>query len=118
MGIAEQPPYRWRKEYGGLKVDQSLRMNDPERENSRLKKLVADLALDKAFLQKASKLTFCPAPVAVRRSSRFVVRYQYRSGGPAVIWVSTARPSVIRQRATLRSSGCRPISARCARDCC
>lgn len=58
IGIAEQTLYRWRKEYGGLKVDQARRMKDLERENARLKKLVADLALDKAILQEASKLTF------------------------------------------------------------
>lgn len=57
IGIAEQT-YRWRKEYGGLKVDQVRRMKDLERENAQLKKLVADLALDKAILQGASKLTF------------------------------------------------------------
>ena len=58
IGIAEQTLYRWRKEYGGLKVDQVRRMKDLERENAQLKKLVADLALDKAILQEASKLTF------------------------------------------------------------
>ena len=58
IGIVEQTLYRWRKEYGGLKVDQARRMKDLERENARLKKLVADLALDKAILQEASKLTF------------------------------------------------------------
>jgi putative transposase len=58
VGIAEQTLYRWRKEYGGLKIDQARRMKDLERENTRLKKLVADLALDKAILQEASKLTF------------------------------------------------------------
>jgi transposase-like protein len=55
IGIAEQTLYRWRKEYGGLKVDQARRMKDLERQNA---KLVADLALDKAILQEASKLTF------------------------------------------------------------
>ncbi|MEH3123701.1 MAG: IS3 family transposase [Sphingomonas phyllosphaerae] len=58
IGIAEQTLYRWRKEYGGLKVDQARRMKDLERENARLKKLVADLALDKAILQEASKPKF------------------------------------------------------------
>jgi transposase-like protein len=58
VGIAEQTLYRWRKEYGGLKVDQARRMKDLERENVRLKKLMADLALDKAILQEASKLSF------------------------------------------------------------
>ena len=58
IGISEQTLYRWRKEYGGLKVEQARRMKDLERENARLKRLVADLALDKAILQEASKLTF------------------------------------------------------------
>jgi putative transposase len=58
IGIAEQTLYRWRKEYGGLKVDRARRMKGLERENARLKKLVADLALDKAILQEASKLNF------------------------------------------------------------
>ena len=58
IGIAEQTLYRWGKEYGGLKVDQARRMKDLERENVRLNKLVADLALDKAILQEASKLIF------------------------------------------------------------
>ena len=58
IAISEQTYYRWRKEYGGLKVDQARRMKDLERENARLKRLVADLALDKAILQEASKLTF------------------------------------------------------------
>lgn len=56
--ISEQTLYQWRKEHGGLKVDQARRMEDLERENARLKRLVADLALDKAILQEASKLAF------------------------------------------------------------
>ena len=58
IAVSEQTYYRWRKEYGGLKTDQARRMKDLERENAQLKKLVADLALDKAILQEASKLTF------------------------------------------------------------
>ena len=58
IAVSEQTYYRWRKEYGGLKTDQARRMKDLERENARLKRLVADLALDKAILQEASKLTF------------------------------------------------------------
>ena len=46
IGIAEQTLYRWRKEYGGLKVDQARRMKDLERENARLKKLVAERDLE------------------------------------------------------------------------
>ncbi len=54
LGIAEQTYYRWRKEYGSLRVDQVRRLKDLERENARLKKLVADQALDLAILKEAS----------------------------------------------------------------
>ena len=48
--ISEQSYYRWRKEYGGLKVDQARKMKDLERENARLRRLVADLSLEKQVL--------------------------------------------------------------------
>jgi transposase-like protein len=46
LGISEQTYYRWRKDYGGMRVDQAKRLKELERENARLKKLVADLSLD------------------------------------------------------------------------
>ena len=49
--ISEQTYYRWRKEYGGLELDQAKRMKDLERENARLKRLVADLSLEKQILK-------------------------------------------------------------------
>jgi transposase-like protein len=55
IGVTEQTYYRWRKEYGGLQVDQARRFKDLERENARLKKLVADLSLDNQILKEASK---------------------------------------------------------------
>lgn len=58
IGVAEQTLYRWRKEYGGMRVDQARRMKDLEAENARLKKLVADLSLDKMILVEASKVVF------------------------------------------------------------
>jgi transposase-like protein len=54
LGVTETTYYRWRREYGGLKSDQAKRMKELERENARLKKLVADLALDKAILKEAA----------------------------------------------------------------
>lgn len=54
IGVSEQTYYRWRKEYGGLKLDQAKRFKDLERENARLKKLVADQALDIAILKEAA----------------------------------------------------------------
>ncbi len=50
-GISQQSFYRWRKEYGGLEIDQAKRMKDLERENVRLKRLVADLSLEKQVLK-------------------------------------------------------------------
>jgi transposase-like protein len=55
IGVTEQTLYRWRKEYGGLKVDQARRMKELERENTRLRKLVADLMLDKEILTEAAR---------------------------------------------------------------
>jgi len=54
LGITDHTYYRWRKEYGGLRTDQARRMKDLERENGRLKKLVADLSLDNAILKEAA----------------------------------------------------------------
>ena len=54
LGITEQTYYRWRKEYGGVRTDQVKRLKDMEKENARLKKLVADLSLDNAILKEAA----------------------------------------------------------------
>ncbi len=58
LGIAEQTYYRWRKEYGGLRLDQAKRLKQLEKENTRLKKLVADQALDNAILKEVSSGKF------------------------------------------------------------
>lgn len=58
LGITEQTYYRWRKAYGGMQVNQALRLKELEKENSRLKKLVADLSLDNAILKEASRGNF------------------------------------------------------------
>lgn len=54
-GISEQSYYHWRKEYGGLKLSQAKRLKDLEKENQRLKKLVAELSLDKVMLEEVTK---------------------------------------------------------------
>lgn len=53
LGVSEQSFYRWRREYGGMKVDQVRRLKDMERENLRLRKAVSDLTLDKLILKEA-----------------------------------------------------------------
>ncbi len=58
IGVTEQTYYRWRKEYGGLKADQAKRFKELERENARLKRLLADAELDKAILREAASPNF------------------------------------------------------------
>jgi putative transposase len=58
IGVTEQTYYRWRKEYGGLKVDQARRLKELEKENARLKKLLAESELDKAILKEAASGNF------------------------------------------------------------
>jgi len=55
LGVTEQTYYRWRKEYGGLRVEQARRLKQLEQENARLKKLVADQALDLSILREAAR---------------------------------------------------------------
>ena len=54
IGVTEQTYYRWRKEYGGLRMDQAKRLRELEKENTRLKRVVADRALDNAILREAA----------------------------------------------------------------
>ncbi len=58
LGITEQTYYRWRKEYGGLRLDQAKRLKALEKENGRLKKLLAEQTLDNAILKEAASGNF------------------------------------------------------------
>ena len=58
IGVSSHTYYRWRKEYGGLKVDQARKLKTLEKENVRLKKLVADLSLDNSILKEAAEGNF------------------------------------------------------------
>ncbi len=58
LGITEQTYYRWRREYGGMRVDQARRLKELEKENGRLKRLVADLSLDNAILKEVTRGNF------------------------------------------------------------
>ena len=58
LNITEQTYYRWRKEYGGMRVDQAKRLKELEQETNRLKKLVADITLDNAILKEAARGNF------------------------------------------------------------
>ena len=54
IGVTDQTYYRWRKEYGGVRTDQAKRLKELDRENARLKKLLAEAELDKAILREAA----------------------------------------------------------------
>jgi transposase-like protein len=58
IGVTDKTYYRWRKEYGGLKVDQAKRLKELEKENARLKRLLAEAHLDKAMLQEVASGNF------------------------------------------------------------
>jgi putative transposase len=58
IGVTEQTYYRWRREYGGMRIEQARRLKDLEKENTRLKKLVADLSLDNSILKEAARGNF------------------------------------------------------------
>ena len=58
IGVSDFTYYRWRKEYGGMRVDQARRLKELEQENARLKKVVADFALDNAILKEAARGNF------------------------------------------------------------
>ncbi len=75
VGVTEQTDYRWRKEYGGLRMDQAKRLKSLDKENGRLKKLVADLSLDNQILKEVSSGNF-QAP-AKRRGSVVWVRERF-----------------------------------------
>ena len=58
VGITEQTYYRWRREYGGMRIEQAKRLKEMEKENALLKKLVADLSLDISILKEAARGNF------------------------------------------------------------
>ncbi len=58
ISVTEQTYYRWRKEYGGMRIEQAKRLKGMEKENVRLKKLVADLSLDNSILKEAARGNF------------------------------------------------------------
>jgi transposase-like protein len=58
LGISDATYYKWRKEYGGLRVDQAKRLKELEQENSRLRKIISDLSIDNAILKEAARGNF------------------------------------------------------------
>ena len=58
LGVSDATYYKWRKEYGGLRVDQAKRLKELEQENNRLRKVVSDLSIDNAILKEAARGNF------------------------------------------------------------
>ena len=58
LGVSDATYYKWRKEYGGLRVDQAKRLKELEQENSRLRRVVADLTIDNSILKEAARGNF------------------------------------------------------------
>ncbi len=58
IGVTDMTYYRWRREYGGMRIEQVKRLKELEKENARLKRIVADLSLDNAILKEASRANF------------------------------------------------------------
>jgi len=58
LGVSDATYYKWRKEYGGLRVDQAKRLKELEQENNRLRKVVSDLSIDYSILKEAARGNF------------------------------------------------------------
>ena len=58
LGVTDQTYYRWRKEYGGIKLDQAKRLKELEKENAQLRKIVTDLTIDNSILKEATRVNY------------------------------------------------------------
>ena len=97
LGVAEQTIYRWRNEYGGLKLDQVKRFKQLEKDNARLRRAVADLTLDNQILREAVEGNARARPVVVdawNTSSRYS---GYPSAGRVGLWGSQDQPSAMKR---------------------
>ncbi len=81
LNILEQSYYRWRRDYGGLKLDQAKRLKDLERENDRLKRAVSELTLDKLILRKPLRENTKPFPEAGVRRPRALAAGDFGTPG-------------------------------------
>ena len=93
IGVTVQTYYQWRKEYGGMSRDQLKRLKELEAENTRLRRAVSDLTLDKMILAEATRGNFQALPAAGNASIMCGKPSAYRSAGFATHWVSIARRS-------------------------
>ena len=105
IGIHEITCYRWRKEYGGMKVSQAKRLKELEKENTRLRKAVSDLSLDKVILQEAARGNFQALSVAGPACVWCVSVMEYLSAEHAVCWASIdPRNGILQSRNSTKTS--------------
>src|ERR1700733_14188699 len=93
LGISDQTFYRWRTKYGALKEDEAQRLKALEQENSRLKRIVAEQALDISMLKDLQRGKWWPRRAGVTPSVIWWRVIRCRSGGRAICWGSIARRS-------------------------
>ena len=101
IGVSEQTFYRWRKEYGGMRVDQAKQLKELEKENLRLKRLVADLSLDNQILKEVTEGTSKPGETTTSYRACSLESWDRkwcRSAGLAGCWVRHVPPSVVSRR--------------------
>jgi hypothetical protein len=108
LGVPEQTYSRWRTEYGGLKIDQVKRLKELERENTRLKRAVAELTLDKVSLKEAAEGNCYAQRADGRRLRPAAPRWASPNDGPVGGWVSLAPPSAITAGHRRKTWPCRP----------
>ena len=105
IGATEVTYYRWRQEYGGLKVGQVRRLKELETENGRLRRAVADLTLDKLILNEAAAGNYRAPRDGAPASSPFATSCRSPSAAPARPPASTARRSASSRGAVMMKSG-------------
>jgi transposase-like protein len=92
LEVSEQTYYRWRKEYGGLNTTQAKKLKELEKENARLKRLVADLSLDNAILKEVLSKKKSARTGVARQSSKCRMCWTCLRDVCAGYWDSLARP--------------------------
>ena len=112
IGVTEVTYYRWRQEYGGLEADQVRRLREPEAENTRLRRAVADLTLDKLILKEAAAGNYRAPRGAAPASSASDTGSGSPSAAPAPRSASTARRGARPRGAGTTRSGSPPTSSR------
>ena len=106
LGVAEQTYYRWRREYGGLQVDQAKRLKELEKENQRLRRVVADQALDNAILKEVASATGPPPHPRSRRARQHACRSYCLSEPSLETWYKAGGAG--------QSGNCRAVFIGCA----